>query len=150
MVDSNQGIVVRSANLGWQKVSLGSMLADSLGIPVHIENISNAAALGEKVYGSGQGAANLIYLNLSVGIGAGIIINNEVYNGAQGYAGEVGHMVLIPDNGPQCSCGQHGCFEAVCGLRAIFERIKTEVPEEVFTKLGVSKFRIEINNLINP
>jgi N-acetylglucosamine repressor len=151
LVDSYQGIIDRSANLGWRKVPLGAMLSKSLdGIPVHVENISNAAALGEKVFGSGRGSTDLIHLNLSVGIGAGIIIGNEVYNGVQGYAGEVGHMVLLPENGPLCSCGRYGCFEAVCGVRAVMERIKAELPDEIFHKLGTSKLRIDINEIMNP
>lgn len=151
LIDHNNCMIDRSSNLGWKKVLLGQMLSQRLtGIPVHVENISNAAALGEKVYGSGRGAANLIYLNLSIGIGAGIIINNEIYNGAQGYAGEVGHMVLLPENGPKCSCGQYGCFEAVCGVRTVLGRIRDEVPDEVFDRLGMSKARCGILDLVNP
>jgi N-acetylglucosamine repressor len=151
LIDINQGMVVRSFNLGWNKVPLGDLLSQSLsGIRVHIENISNAAALGEKVYGSGRGLPDLIYLNLSVGIGAGIIIRHEVYNGTQGYAGEVGHLALFPETGPQCLCGRRGCFEAFCGVRAVLERIKTEAPNECFDQWEISKHRIEINDLSNP
>ncbi|MGE5606745.1 MAG: ROK family transcriptional regulator [Bacteroidota bacterium] len=151
LVDFIQGTVKRSSNLGWRNVPFGPMLSEHLnGIPVYVENISNAAALGEKVYGSGRGVANLIYLNLSVGIGAGFIINDEIYNGVQGYAGEVGHMVLFPENGPKCSCGQYGCFESACGVRVALERIKAETSDEVFERLGLSKARFSANDLANP
>lgn len=151
LIDFNQGIVVRSSNLGWNKVPLGAMLSQGLpGISVHIENISNVAALGEKVYGGGRGLAELIYLNLSVGIGAGIVINNKVYNGTQGYAGEVGLMVLQPEGDSQCLDGKAGCFEALCGVGAVMERIKSEATNELFDKLGVAKQRLEINDLSNP
>lgn len=150
LVDPFRGIVERSANLNWHKVPFGRMLAEALQLSVHIENISNAAALGEKVYGGGRGFSDLIYLNLSVGIGAGIIINNEVYSGARGYAGEVGHMVLSPKGGPKCSCGRQGCFEASCGVQAVLERIRMEVPDEIFNQLGLSKARIGIDDVMNP
>lgn len=150
LVDPYRGVVERSANLNWGKVPFGKMLAEALQLPVHIENISNAAALGEKVFGGGRGLSDLIYLNLSVGIGAGIIINNEVYGGARGYAGEVGHMVLSPSGGPKCTCGRQGCFEAFCGVHAILERIKTKVPDEIFNQLNISKARICIDDVMNP
>ncbi|MEW6226952.1 MAG: ROK family transcriptional regulator [Bacillota bacterium] len=147
LVDSYRGVVERSSNLVWEKVPFGAMLSGRLsGIPVHVENISNAAALGEKVYGSGQGCPNLIYLNLSVGIGAGIIIENEVYSGARGYAGEIGHMAVLPEGGPKCTCGRYGCFEAMCGIRAVLERVRSEVPDEVFHRLGIAKHRISIDD----
>jgi N-acetylglucosamine repressor len=151
LIDISQSTVVRSFNLGWNKAPLGEMLSHSLsGIRVHIENISNAAALGEKVYGSGRGLPDLMYLNLSVGIGAGIILNHQVYNGTQGYAGEVGHMTLAPETGPQCLCGRYGCFEAFCGIRAVLERIKTEAPPECFEEWGVAKHRLGFDDLSIP
>jgi N-acetylglucosamine repressor len=151
LIDIGQSTVVRSFNLGWNKAPLGEMLSQSLsGIRVHIENISNAAALGEKVYGSGRGLPDLIYLNLSVGIGAGMIINHQVYNGTQGYAGEVGHMTLVPEAGPQCLCGRYGCFEAFCGIGAVLERIKTEASPECFEEWGVAKHRFGFDDLSIP
>jgi predicted NBD/HSP70 family sugar kinase len=151
LIDYNKGIVVHSSNLGWHKVPLGEMLSQSLsGIAVHVENISNVAALGEKVYGGGRGLADLIYLNLSIGIGAGIIINNEVYNGTQGYAGEVGFMVLVPDSGPQRLFGKGGYFEAFCGVKAVIERVKSETSNELLNESGVPKHRLQINDLANP
>jgi N-acetylglucosamine repressor len=151
LIDVSHGIVVRSSNLGWSQVPLGEMLSKDLaGIAVHIENISNVAALGEKIYGGGRGLDNLIYLNLSVGIGAGIIINNEVYNGAQGYAGEIGLMVLLPEGGPKGLLGKEGSFEALGGIGAVIERIKAETSNELFSKTEFSKHRLEITDLSNP
>ena len=98
LINVQSGVIERSSNLQWQQIPLGTMLSKRLyGMPVLLENISNAAALAEKEYGSGRGYNDLIYLNLSVGIGAGIIIDGKVYGGAKGYAGEIGHMTLIPD-----------------------------------------------------
>lgn len=151
LIDCSAGMLERSFNLGWKRVPLGPMLTERLSaIPVHIENISNAAALGEKVYGGGRAVDDLIYINLSIGIGAGIIIDKEVYHGVQGYAGEIGHIALYPEKGPKCSCGQYGCFEAVCGIRAVIERIRAEIPDEVFSRCGVSKVRLTPHDLLNP
>jgi N-acetylglucosamine repressor len=151
LINVNQGMVVRSANLGWNQVPLEKKLSQALpGMAVHIENISNAAALGEKVYGGGRGLADLIFLNLSVGIGAGITINHQVYNGINGYAGEVGLMVLRSEDGYQCLCGGAGCFEALCGVGAVLERVRSAASDELFGRLGVAKQRLEINDLSNP
>ncbi len=151
MVDSRQGVVERSTNLAWERVPFARMLSGRLGgIPVQLEKNTNAAAIAEKVYGSGRGCANLIYLNLSVGMGAGIIINGEVFGGACGFAGEVGHLPLMSEGGPLCTCGRHGCFEALCGIRAVLERIRTEVPEEALAGLGLNPARIGIDEATSP
>lgn len=141
LVNPTLGLVELSSNLAWHNVPLGDMLLECLqNIPVHIENLSNAAALGEKVYGSGKNCPNLIYLNLSVGIGAGIIINNEVFGGAKGYAGEVGKTET-------CIDGQIRCFEDVCGSRAVLDRVKSSIPDEVFENCQLSKNRLTIGDL---
>lgn len=148
LVNPDTGLIVRSSNLGWHNVPLGQMLSESLGrIPVCVENISNAAALAEKLYGSGKGYLNVVYLNLSVGIGAGIIMNGEVYAGSKGYAGEVGHMVLLPDDGPKCRCGRYGCFEAVCGTNAIVDHVLQEVDESDLLEAGVDPHKVSIEDI---
>ncbi|TCL53675.1 putative NBD/HSP70 family sugar kinase [Hydrogenispora ethanolica] len=141
LVNPALGLVELSSNLAWHNVPFGNMLSECLkNIPVHIENLSNAAALGEKVYGSGKSCPNLIYLNLSVGIGAGIIINNEVFGGAKGYAGEVGKTETFIN-------GQIRCFEDVCGSRAVLDRVKSNIPDEVFESCQLSKNRLTIGDL---
>ncbi|NLG83584.1 MAG: ROK family transcriptional regulator [Firmicutes bacterium] len=150
LVDSSCGLVARSSNLDWENVPLGKMLSERLGeIPVHVENISNAAAVGERLFGSGRGCPNLIYLNLSVGIGAGIVINGEIFGGARGYAGEVGHMVLVPEGGPRCACGREGCFEALCGARTVLEKAKEVLDEEVLKRYGLKKDDLTIAEVVS-
>lgn len=151
LIDSHRGIVERSSNLRWEKVALGAMLSKRLyGMPVHVENISNAAALAEHEFGNGRGSKSLIYINLSVGIGAGIVLNNEVYGGCRGYAGEIGHMTLIPDGGPECTCGSSGCFEALCGISAVLEQAKQAVSDDVLEQLGLSRARLSFDSLLYP
>lgn len=77
-------------------------------MPVTVENISNAAALAEKEYGLGRGRDHMVFINLSVGIGAGIVAGGHIYGGCRGFAGEIGHMQVL-EGGPLCACGQRGC-----------------------------------------
>ena len=151
LVNPDQGVVEKSSNLAWKKVPFARMLSKNLsGIPVHIENISNAAALGEKAYGIGKGYPNLIYLNVSIGIGAGIIIDNSVFRGARGYAGEIGHVPMTVRDGPQCLCQRAGCLEAFCGVPAVLRRVKAQVSDEEFRRLNVDKESIQIAHLTKP
>lgn len=127
LVNPETGTIKISVNLGWENAPLGETLAEAFGIPVHIENVSNASALAEKIYGHGRECSHLIYMGLSVGIGAGIIANNQIYRGALGYAGEIGHMAMTLDEGPECKCGSYGCFEAYCGINAVMDRVRTGI-----------------------
>ncbi len=114
-VDAIKGIVRSSPNLfGDREVQLSRMLEERLNKSVYIENDATAVAISEKVFGNGKGYENFIYVTLSTGIGGGIFINNRVYRGALGMAGEFGHTVMDPQ-GPLCGCGRRGCFEAIEG-----------------------------------
>ncbi|HEU5375673.1 MAG TPA: ROK family protein [Ktedonobacteraceae bacterium] len=102
----------------------------SATVPVYLENDANLGALGESRYGAGQGVMNMIYVKMSTGIGAGLILNGELYRGESGLAGEFGHLRLQFDeapfeSGPVCpSCHQRGCLEALAGLRAIVNDVR--------------------------
>ena len=148
LVDAHRGVVERTSNLGWFKVPLSAMLSQRLGgIPVHVENISNAAALAEKEYGQGRGHRHLIYINLSVGIGAGVIADGEIFGGVRGYAGEIGHMTLLGQDGPLCGCGRRGCVEAICGVRAVLRKAKDSIPGDVLSQYGLVPERLTISQL---
>ncbi|MBN1375762.1 MAG: ROK family protein, partial [Dehalococcoidia bacterium] len=119
LVDIGKGLVTEAPNLpNWNNVPLRDMLANRYGIPAFVLNDANAAALGEHRLGAGKGLSNMIFITVSTGIGGGIIINNELYNGTDGCAGEIGHMVLEVD-GPQCNCGRKGCWESLASGSAI-------------------------------
>lgn len=120
-LNTKEGIIYLAPNLGWENVPISRILEDRTGISVILENDANAAALGEKWFGAGQGIDNLIYITVSTGIGGGIIIDRKIYHGVNDGAGEVGHMVIDPD-GPLCGCGNHGCFEALASGTAISRR----------------------------
>jgi len=119
IIDHNKGLITEAPNLpGWHNIPLRNIIAVELDTPVFLLNDASAAALGEHRLGAGQGLDHLIYLTVSTGIGGGIIINGELYNGADGCAAEIGHMILQVD-GPACKCGQRGCLEALASGTAI-------------------------------
>jgi glucokinase len=122
----NKGIVVKSPNFpDWNKVPLKNELEKALNIPVSIENDANAAALGEKWRGAGRNVASMILLTLGTGVGGGIILDNKIWHGADGMAGEIGHMTLIPD-GRACNCGNNGCLEMYASARGIVQSYHEE------------------------
>lgn len=92
-------------------------------LPVTLDNDSNAAAYGELLCGAGRGARNLFYVGIGTGIGAGLIIDGRVWRGANGYAGEFGHMTIDPD-GIECACGNVGCLETVASAPNIVRRAR--------------------------
>ena len=119
ILDTEKGIIATSPNLPeWRDVPLRDILADRLGVAAYLINDASAAALGEHRFGAGRGVDNLVYLTVSTGIGGGIIIGGELYSGANGCAGEIGHMT-IEANGPQCNCGNLGCLEALASGTAV-------------------------------
>lgn len=117
------GVIHHAPNLGWREQPLGEALASRLGgVPVAVENDANLAALGEYVYGAGQGVRDLVYITVSTGIGGGLILNGELYRGAAYAAGEVGHLPVA--DGPACRCGARGCLETVASGTAIARRAR--------------------------
>lgn len=122
-IDINKGIITFSPNLpGWRNVNLGKIIKDSLGIPVTIENDANAAAFGERWLGAGKNSSNLLCITMGTGIGGGIILDNKIWHGDKGMAGEIGHITVNPD-GPLCNCGNYGCLEAYSSGTGIINRI---------------------------
>lgn len=118
-LDFDKGIVTSSPNLpGWKNVPLKDIVYERFGVKMHLLNDANAAALGEHRCGAGKGLSHVIYITVSTGIGGGIIIDGELYSGADGTAGEIGHMT-IEANGPQCQCGNFGCLEVLASGTAV-------------------------------
>jgi predicted NBD/HSP70 family sugar kinase len=105
---------------GWVGVDAAAELEQRFGVPVYVDNDANLGALAEWVLGAGRGAEDLAYLMLSSGIGAGLILGGRLYRGANGTAGEIGH-VLVDDQGPLCRCGNRGCLETYAGAHALIE-----------------------------
>src|SRR5437899_12622378 len=112
-VDPAAGLVISPGNLpGFRNVPLNRILTRATGIPSFLHHDAHLAALGEHRRGAARGASEMIYVTVSTGIGAGILLGGELYAGAHGIAGEVGHIVLKPD-GPLCTCGKRGDRETI-------------------------------------
>ncbi len=135
-LDPETGVVFEPPNLaGWRDVPLGTMLFNATGVPTFVENDANAAALGEAWVGAGVGVRDQIYITVSTGIGGGLIFNGELYHGASGTAGEIGHMTVEPD-GPICTCGRRGHLEAVASGQAIARMAEEAVQAGRQTRLA--------------
>ncbi len=118
-LDPERGIVLEAPNIPeWRNLPLKALLESEFGAPVVVDNDANLAALGEWRYGAGRGHHHLLYLTISTGIGAGVIVNDRLLHGARGLAAELGHMAVMPD-GPLCGCGKRGHLEAVASGTAI-------------------------------
>lgn len=128
LVDSISGELRFSPNLGWKNLKVAEPIRDALGLPVVVENNVKAMALGEKWFGKGKKSNNFVLVYVSLGIGAGIIIDGRIYRGANNGAGELGHTVVSED-GEVCNCGKRGCLETFASARAIVKGFKG-VPED--------------------
>jgi len=127
-VDHARGAVLAPPNLpGWKNVPLRDRMSERLGMPVRLENDANAAALAEWRFGAGRGAQNLVYLTMSTGVGAGLILDGRLYRGHRGRASEFGHS-CVEWEGERCSCGQRGCLEAYLGGAAWSRRLREIAP----------------------
>jgi predicted NBD/HSP70 family sugar kinase len=120
-----EGTVVRTPNLGWDRVDLAGAVGEGTGLEVDVENEANLAALGEMWFGGlehdGAPLRDFVHVSGEIGIGGGIVIGGEVFRGAHAGAGELGHVVVAPD-GPRCGCGGHGCLERMAGQQEILAR----------------------------
>jgi predicted NBD/HSP70 family sugar kinase len=121
LIDAQGGIVRRAVNLGWQDLPLRERLAGRYADPIHLANDSHATALAELFFGRPAPSSNLIVVKIGRGIGAGIVINGDLYYGDGHGAGEIGHVVVESD-GEICTCGNTGCLETVAAIPAILRR----------------------------
>lgn len=128
-VDIERGIVVQAPSLSWKDMHIVSILEGRFGVPCFVDNDANLGALAEYHFGAGRGSSSVVYVTVSTGIGAGIILDGRLHRGAQGRAGELGHMIMIED-GPLCSCGSRGCLEAVASGTAIARQARERAAKE--------------------
>ena len=115
-----RGSIEYAANLPWKGIviPLADMFKQRLGIPVTVTNDANAAAIGEMTYGVAKGMKHFIMITLGTGVGSGIIIDGKLLYGHDGCAGELGHVIVVPD-GRECGCGRKGCLETYCSATGI-------------------------------
>ena len=117
------GTIENALNRSWgggQTIQFAKMLSEAMGgIPVALTNDANAAAVGEMTYGAARGMKNFIMITLGTGVGSGIIINGEVVYGHDGFAGELGHVAAVRNNGRVCNCGKTGCLETYASATGV-------------------------------
>ena len=116
------GTIEHAPNLPWAHdviVPLADMFSEALGVPVALTNDANAAAIGEMMYGMARGMKNFIMLTLGTGVGSGIVIDGKLVYGSNGFAGELGHVVVQRENGRPCGCGRKGCLETYCSATGV-------------------------------
>ncbi|HEY4003026.1 MAG TPA: ROK family protein [Candidatus Xenobia bacterium] len=129
-LDRLSGIVLNPPNLpGWERVNLTARLAAILNAPAWLDNDANVGALGEYRHGAGRGASNMIYVTVSTGIGAGIILNGQTWYGVADSAGEIGHQTVLL-SGAKCTCGNTGCLETVASGTAIGREARDAVTND--------------------
>lgn len=141
--DEATGAVWFAPNLAWRQVNILPKILSALGkqgipnMPVHVQNDADAGALSEYEFVSGVTNSALVFVACGVGVGAGIVLNDRLFTGAQGMAGEIGHSIM-QINGPLCSCGRLGCAETFIGAKAVARDIaQTGQANQAGTYLGI-------------
>ena len=121
-IDQKRGIVHSAPNMpGWDRVPLGDILTERVGVKTFIENDANCAGWGEFKAGAGRGARHMVMVTLGTGIGGAIILDGKLHLGRDGAAGELGHVCIV-DGGRPCGCGARGCIEAYASATAVVRR----------------------------
>ncbi|GAB2485105.1 ROK family transcriptional regulator [Promicromonospora xylanilytica] len=121
------GRVVEAPNRGWYDVPLAEILGDRLGLPVHVANDANTAALGEFTYGGGS--SGMLVVTVGAGVGAGVVVDGVRVHGQGDAAGEIGHVTVV-DDGDACACGRTGCLETVLSVPALRRAVEGRTPED--------------------
>lgn len=135
IINIKKGIMAVAPNLpDWVDVPLRDIIGENTGIPVVLDNDANAWAFGEKWIGAGRDFQDFILITLGTGMGGGIIHKGDIFHGADGMAGEIGHMTVNPD-GPVCGCGNNGCLQVYASAKGIVERTIGAIEAGAETKL---------------
>lgn len=139
------GTIEHAANLKWEgSIPLARLFHDELGVDAVLTNDAKAATLGEMIFGGARGMKNFLFITLGTGLGSGIVVNGELVHGHDGFAGEVGHMIVDPDGRP-CACGRRGCLETYCSATGIMRtyadmRISKHKKTEVSAKISDARY----------
>lgn len=114
------GMIEDGVNLPWPTpIPFAKLLSDKMGLPVAITNDANAAAIGEMTYGAARGLKDFIMITLGTGVGSGVVVNGQLVYGHDGFAGELGHVIVKRNNGRLCGCGRTGCLETYCSATGV-------------------------------
>lgn len=122
LVDTLNGVNILAPNLDWHHIPIRETLQNQVGLPVVVENNVRAMALGEAYFGSGREAQSLAFVYGRTGVGAGLVVEHQVFRGSSTGAGEIGHMILAPENGEFCRCGNRGCLETLVSEAVLLKK----------------------------
>lgn len=141
-----KGTIEHAPNLLWKGVlHFSKMLSQEVGYKVVLTNDANAAAIGEKVYGGGKYMQHFALVTLGTGLGSGIVIDGKLLYGSDGFAGELGHTIVVKEDGRQCGCGRKGCLETIASASGIVTTIKqlleSEKTASVFRNVSVDEIK---------
>ncbi|MGA7730071.1 MAG: ROK family transcriptional regulator [Chloroflexia bacterium] len=123
LVDTTSGVIVRAVNLGWRDLPISDILQRRYGLPVYVANDSQISALARYMFGKGLDSNLVVIKTGRFGVGAGIVLNGQLFQGDGFGAGEIGHIV-VEEDGEQCSCGNFGCLETVVSAQGIARRAR--------------------------
>lgn len=121
-------------HVNWGDISIRKIIQEDFNLKSYVENIANAASLAEYTFGIGRGSRNILFIGVGAGVGMGIIINGELYEGATGSAGEFGH-ITVDVNGPLCECGNIGCIEAIASTKAVVKKAISFIEQGVISSI---------------
>jgi glucokinase-like ROK family protein len=150
LVDFEAGVNVLSVRLGWHDVPIADLLQTRLNLPVCVDNNVRCMALGEAFFGAGRGVSVLAFVYGRIGVGAGFVVNGQVFRGSGAGAGEIGHTIMVPKNGELCSCGNTGCLETLVServlIRQAFELAKSQPESKLadYLRRGASANPLEM------
>jgi glucokinase len=138
MVDFAAGTMRWAPNLAWSELPIRDLVSEQIDLPCVVDNDANAAAWGEYKFGAARGYRHVLTVTVGTGIGGGIVADGALYRGAHGFAAEIGHVIVEP-GGPQCGCGNRGCWEQVASGHALdrLGRLAVETrPESLIARLA--------------
>lgn len=142
-VDRTSKTVTGAFNLNWADTQeVGSVIEKEVGIPFFIDNDANVAALGERWVGAGANNPDVVFVTLGTGVGGGVIADGNLIHGVAGAGGEIGHMIVDPENGFTCTCGNKGCLETVASATGVV-RVARQLAEQYE---GSSAIKAAIDN----
>src|SRR6185437_15047532 len=138
VIDSDAGLVLSYPRPGimaeWKNIPLRDIFQDEFKVPCLLEDSVRATAIAEKCFGLGRDLSDFLYVDVGMGIGAGIFLEGKIYRGAGGSAGEFGH-ITVDENGQLCSCGNHGCLETVASCAAVIQTVRTAMEQGIDSKI---------------
>ena len=126
---TNEGVVVRCVNLGWDVINVAKEMTERTGFTVKVGNDANVAALGEMWQGGGKGHTDVVLITLGTGVGGGVIVDGKVVTGNKGAGGEIGHIIVNDKETECCGCGQKGCLEQYASATGIVRMAKKKLEQ---------------------